>query len=342
MYMNNALSDRNLPAIPADRQEILRVLSREIYGVLPPPVPAAAEIDSENSGAYAGKATERRIRVSFSAPQGTFSFPATVLIPNAVHRPRLFIHIAFRPAVPDRYVPAEEIIDSGCAVAVFCYTDVASDDGDFSNGLAASYPQTSAESSGKISLWAYAAQRLADALAAWNCFDMDRLAVIGHSRLGKTALWCAATDERFALAVSNNAGCSGDALTRGKQGERVEDITRNFPFWFCQNYRRYAGAEERMPFDQHWLLAAIAPRLVFVNAAEQDLWADPESEFLCCAAAGQFYERMKLDGFAADDRPPVPGDFFGAGRIGFAMRSGSHFLSRADWNAAIRFWKAKG
>ena len=341
MYIDHALSARKLPEIPEDREEILRVPSREIYGSLPSAQPAAAEIDSEDANAYAGKATERHIRVSFSVPEGKFSFPATVLIPNAVHRPRLFVHIAFRPNVPDRYLPAEEIIDNGCAVAVFCYTDVTSDDGDFSNGLAAAYPRTGAESSGKIGLWAYAAQRLADALGAWQCFDMERLAVIGHSRLGKTALWCAATDERFSLAVSNNAGCSGDALTRGKQGEHVADITGRFPFWFCENYRRYAGKEERMPFDQHWLLAAIAPRFVLVNAAEQDLWADPESEFLCCAAAGRQYERMNLDGFIADDRPPAPGDFNGAGRIGFAMRSGGHFLSRTDWNAAIRFWKEK-
>lgn len=341
MYIKNALSGRSLPEIPNDRSEILRVLSREIYGFLPQPVPATAEIVSEDTGAYAGKVTLRQIRVSFVTPEGSFSFPATVLIPNAVRRPRLFVHLAFRPAVPDPYLPAEEILDSGCAVAAICYTDITSDDGDFTNGLAAAYPQTSAESSGKIGLWAYAAQRLTDALGAWDCFDADKLAVIGHSRLGKTALWCAATDERFALAVSNNAGCSGDAITRGKQGELVADITRRFPFWFCENYRRYAGAEEQMPFDQHWLLAAIAPRLVFVNAAERDLWADPESEFLCCAAASGLYERMKLDGFIADDRPPAPGDFFGAGQIGFAMRSGSHFLSRADWNAAIRFWKSK-
>ena len=341
MYIEQNLKARSLPAIPASREEILAVLSREIYGQLPAPAEASAEIISENGSAYAGKAIERRIRVAFECTNGRFAFPAIVLMPTTVRRPRLLIHLMFEPAVPNKYFPAEEILDSGCAVAAFCYEDVTADNADFSSGLAAFFPRTDGASSGKIGLWAYAAQRLADAVLAWKCFDDDHVAVIGHSRLGKTALWCAANDTRFSLVVSNNAGCSGDALARGKQGERVEAITRVFPFWFCPNYAQYANAEETMPFDQHWLLAAIAPRLIFVNTAEQDAWADPESTFLSCAAASEAYTRIGLLGLVAPNRKPCPGDFDGDGSIGFAMRSGCHFLSRADWQAAIRFWQKK-
>ncbi|MCI5810723.1 MAG: hypothetical protein MR018_04100 [Clostridiales bacterium] len=341
MYIEQNLKARDLPPIPDERAKILAVLSREIYGQMPAPVEASAEIISENGSAYAGKAVERQIRVAFDLAKGRFSFPAVVLIPHAVQRPRLMIHLMFEPSVPNKYFPAEEILDSGCAVAAFCYEDVTADNNDFSSGLASYFPRNATDSTGKIGLWAYAAQRLADAVLAWSCFDDDHVAVIGHSRLGKTALWCAANDTRFSLAVSNNAGCSGDALARGKQGERVDAITRVFPFWFCPNYAQYVNVEETMPFDQHWLLAAIAPRLIFVNTAEQDAWADPESAFLSCAAASEAYVRTGRPGLIAPDRKPCPGDFDGDGSIGFAMRAGCHFLSRADWQAAIRFWQGK-
>ena len=340
MYIENNLKARCLPSVPAAREEILDVLSREIYGKLPDPVRATAEIVSENTTAYAGKATERQIRVVLDLANGHFVFPAVVLLPNAVEHPKLLIHLMFEQTVPNKYFPAEEVIDSGCAVAAFCYEDVTADNADFSDGLAFYFQRNSSDSTGKIGLWAYAAQRLADAVLAWDSFD-HHVGVIGHSRLGKTALWCAANDTRFSLVVSNDAGSSGDALARGKQGERVDAITRVFPFWFCQNYARYANAEETMPFDQHWLLAAIAPRLIFVNTAEQDAWADPESEFLSCAAASEAYTRMGLPGFIAPNRKPCPGDFDGDGSIGFAMRAGFHFLSRSDWQAALRFWQKK-
>ena len=126
--------------------------------------------------------------------------------------------------------------------------------------------------------------------------DKSCAIVCGHSRLGKTALLCGATDERFAFAHSNDSGCSGAAITRGKVGERVVDITNVFPYWFCETYKQYANRESEMPFDQHWLLCANLPHKVYVASAAGDLWACPKNEYLSCVAASDYYINELLHG----------------------------------------------
>lgn len=169
--------------------------------------------------------------------------------------------------------------------------------------------------------------------------DHDRIGVVGHSRLGKTALLAGALDERFFCAFSNDSGCSGAALARGTKGETVGKIYQNFPYWFCEKYGTYAEQEDTMPFDQHFLLAAIAPRRVYVASASQDCWADPENEYLSCIAAGEYYRNMGLKGFIRPDRDPVPGDCFGEGEIGYHLRAGTHYLSREDWGHFMEYMR---
>ena len=89
----------------------------------------------------------------------------------------------------------------------------------------------------------------------------QRTAVIGHSRLGKTALGAGMRDQRFACVISNASGCSGAALARENTGETVAAICDRFPYWFCDHYRQYANAEEAMPFEQDWLVSGIALQL---------------------------------------------------------------------------------
>ena len=342
MTCKELLDLRNLPAIPSDHDEILSVLKRELFGEVPPPVHATATIDAENPYAYAGKATERNITVSFETPNGEFSFPVNVYIPNAVEKPKVFLHICFLTSM-HRYNPIEEIIDNGYALAVACYLDIASDDDKFDNGLALKYPRVSDTDWGKIGMWAYGMQRLLDVLVDWDIFS--DYAIVGHSRLGKTALWCGATDPRFSLAVSNDSGCSGASLARGgndETRETVAKIVRQFPYWFCKNYWQYADHEDLMPFDQHWLIAANAPHRVLVNSAEEDLWADPDGEYLSCVAASAAFEAMGKPGLIADsDELPPETCYFGEGSIGYSRRPGRHFFSRYDWNTAMRFWREK-
>ena len=219
-----------------------------------------------------------------------------------------------------------------------------SDDGDFTNGLAGVlYPEgkRGPTDPGKIALWAWAAQRVMDYAEAEPRLDKSRAMVCGHSRLGKTALFCSATDERFFLAHSNNSGCSGAAITREKVGERVEHIIRNFPYWFCENYKQYIGKESDIIFDQHYLIASIAPRYTYVASALEDQWADPVSEMLACVAASPAYEVQGRLGFVCENRLPEAGDEYHEGSIGYHLRSGLHYFSREDWLRLMMFVRKK-
>lgn len=330
------------------RMEIRQLLQREIYGFLPeaPEQISFTELPTEwvDTVFCAGKAPLKRIRIDLTLRGKTFSFPICAVIPKNKTNLPFFISINFRDNVPDKAMPAEEIVDNGFAVFSFCYKDVTSDDGDFENGLAALLyegRERTGSDCGKIALWSWAASRVMDYCRTLSCLDFEKAAVVGHSRLGKTALLTGMMDERFRFVFSNDSGCAGAAISRGKVGETVGKIFETFPYWFAPNYGKYSGAEEAMPFDQHFLLAACAPRYVYVASAEEDTWADPVSEYLSCCAASQVYEKLGLKGFSHPDRLPVVGDVFGAGTIGYHLRSGCHYFSREDWNHFFRFMDSK-
>ena len=336
MIMNNGRKVETIDDWRIRRREILEVLSREEYGFTPAaPETVNAVIDpmddwETNTHAFANKAIQQVIHLSFDTPNGVFSFPFTLAVPKAVSKAPVFIYIGFRPDFPDRYLPVEELLDHGFAVASFCYQDVSADSADF-NKLATMYPRDEKTGWGKIGMWAFAASRVLDYLETREDIDAARACVSGHSRLGKTALWCAAQDERFSMVVSNNSGCSGSALTRGKIGENIEKITNVFPYWFCGNYQNWRGKENEMPFDQHMLIALVAPRKVYVNSSEDDDWADPESEFLGCVAASEAWSVHRTAGIVTPDALPQADVPLMDGGICYHMRTGAHFHSRTDW-----------
>jgi len=326
------------------RKEILDLLCEEEYGIRPPvPTEVSANINEVDENAYAGKVLEQRLTLSMDVENKIFSFPLNVFIPKFVKKPMIIVYIAFRPDIPDRYLPIEEITDEGFAVATFCYNDIALDREDnFTGGLAGILKKgdvRAGNDTGKIMMWAWAASRVVDYLETRSDIDLKNIAVMGHSRLGKAALVAAAYDERFAFSFPNNSGCSGDAITREKEGERVEQITDRFPYWFCPNYKKYAGREAEMPFDQHFLVAAIAPRHVCAGTAVEDSWADPNSQYLAYVAADEVYKLFGVKGFVHPDRLPEVGDIFHEGMLGFHMRSGTHFHSRYDWLRYMEFMK---
>lgn len=307
------------------RKELLEILAREEYGFLPEsPAEVRGEILETEKKCCAGHALLHSVSLTFDTPSGPFSFPVRYFQPKGENVP-LFILLNFRPDVYDMYYPAEEIIDHGYAVAMVYYEDIASDDEDFTNGLAACYPRRNDGTDwGKIGMWAFAASRCVDYFIGRPEIDSARISVIGHSRLGKTALWCGANDERVLLACSNDSGCSGASLERGKppEAEHFADIWRRFPYWFCENFEHHTQDPDAAPFDQHFLLAACAPRYVTINSASLDDWACPTSEEAACRLASRAWEELGLKGFD--------------GHVRYHLRAGIHFLSRNDWLNVMR------
>ena len=333
----------------ARRDEMKTLLETYSYGVTPPaPDSVWAEIVSEDDHAYAGKVLQQRINISFDTPGGVFTFPIVLFVPKKYPNAPVFLHLAFRRELPDRYVPVEEITDSGFALAVLCYEDVVNDGhfGDFSDGLALCFGTDCSRGKtvwGKIGMWAYGASRALDYLLTRTDIDAKRTAVIGHSRLGKTALWTAAQDERFWCAISNDSGYGGAATSKHGHGERVRDFLRAGSWdWYCENFKDYVDEkEDEKPYDQSFMLAMIAPRYLCVGSAVEDRGADPESEFLTTLWASQAWEILGVPGLLTPDKLPEAGDAFQKGSISYHMRPGGHFLSREDWLHYIDFLKNK-
>jgi len=357
MILNDKLASLNLPDImkfsdgtpvTADRWEkrrlqLLEMLRNEEYGHAPEgPFEVTSSVVEEKKGEYAGKCDYKRIKLDIKCDEGEYSFEFVQYIPKSEKKLPAIVFINFRPGCPDRYYPIEEIVDRGVATFMIDYSNVTRDrNDDFSTGVAAVFDRAKYDW-GKIYMWAWACSRVCDYVETLgDIIDLENLAVMGHSRLGKTALWCAANDTRFKYAFVNCSGCSGDAITRQKTGEHVKEICRAVGYWFNEEYKKYIDNEENMPFDQHWLVAAVAPRYIVSGTAVEDDWADPYSQFLSGYAASEAWKLCGKTGVVCPDRLPKEGEVWLEGDVGFYMRSGAHFLSRYDWNRYIDFMQAK-
>jgi len=324
------------------KEEILDILLKEEYGYLPPkPDEMCVSVECTDYSFCAGRADLVTLKFTCKGPWGVFSFPAYYVCPKKADKPvPAFIHINFRNNIPDRYQPTEELIDEGFATLTFCHTDITTDNWDFTTGFAGLlYPngERTPKQCGKLGLWAWTAMRLMDYAQTRAELDKTRISVVGHSRLGKTALLAGALDERFYCAISNDSGCSGAALSRGKTGETVAGINKNWGFWFNTEYKKYSDNEDALPFDQHFLIAANYPHKVYVCSAEEDETAHPRNEYLSCVAASEFFESHGMKGFVHPERIPEVGEAFHGGNIGYHIRSGCHYQSREDWHRYIEF-----
>lgn len=342
MTILSEVEKRNLPKFGGSRDELKSLILEHEFGFLPP---APYELNykelEKEENYFCGQAVYRKIRLYGSCSAGDFSFPIYFIQPKGMQQFPVIVNINFRPDIPDLYLPSEELCDSGFGVLSVYYNDVTTDDGDFTTGIGTLTDRTKEAAGGKISLWAWSLMRCMDFLETQQNVDLDNISVSGHSRLGKTAILTGALDKRFKYVFANNSGCSGGAIHRGKTGERIEDITRVFPHWFCPGFSKYANREFELPFDHHLLLGLIAPRYLYIACAADDDWADFISEFLCCVAATPIFEECKVKGLVAPDFIPSPGDVFHGGNIGYHLRDGVHFLGRRDWSLFTDFVKAK-
>jgi hypothetical protein len=348
------------------RPELRRLFQRYMYGPLPPAPPGEHfSVDREDRHALGGKATLREVTIHLGADNPP-AIPVLLVIPNRPTAPvPAFVGIAFcrnHMVLADPHIRlapggkdsergsqshvwnVEMAIDRGYAVATFFHGDVDPDDKDRADGVQARLPDlgwasTGARDRGTIAAWAWGAQRVVDYLLTEPRIDRQRLAVVGHSRNGKAALVAAAFDDRIALAIPHQAGCGGSAPSRTTVGETLRDINTAFPHWFNAAFKQFNDHPERLPFDQHCLVALMAPRPVLLSNAVEDTWANPEGQLAMLRAAAPVYRL-----YGADDLPAGAHAEEGkllTGRLGYFLRAGKHSMTREDWTAFLDYADAQ-
>lgn len=333
------------------RPEILELFREHVYGRAPVGRPEGMTFDvfDFEANAMDGAATRKQVRINFTGKEDGLSMELVLFIPNDAPKPvPTFLLICNRDREnidPTRQIkmpfwPAEQIVARGYGIAAFYNGDVDPDKYDeFKDGVHGLFdkPGSRADDAwGTLAAWAWGASRAMDYFEADDAIDHGHVAVVGHSRGGKTALWAGAEDQRFAMVVSNDSGCGGAALSRRCYGETVAQINRSFPHWFCETFKKYNDNEGELPVDQHMLMALAAPRLLCVASANEDLWADPRGEFLSAVGAGPVYGLFGLEGLGTTEMPPLDQPVQ-QGNISYHIRTGGHGLTEYDWEQYMNF-----
>ena len=336
------------------RAEILELFREHVYGrSFGLPQEFRCKVIEENPKAMDGAATLKRVAVMSAHNGRELVFELTMFLPNARReRVGLFLLLNNRPQnntdatrkEKSGFWPAEQVIARGYGIAALQVEALALDDRFrfrdaaiwlFEGSLAPPVPRPT-NAWAALAAWAWGASRALDYLVTDPRIDPARVAVVGHSRGGKAALWAGAEDQRFGMVISNDSGEGGAALTRRHFGETLARITTSFPYWFNENYPKFADRIDTLPVDQHMLLALAAPRPLYVASADQDLWADPRGEFLSLAHTSPVYALWGDGRIGEDDMPPLERPLI-VGRRGYHVRTGIHNLTPYDWDRFADF-----
>lgn len=352
------------------RPELKALFQHYMYGWFPPPVKVTGQVTYTDPNFFEGKATLKLATLTLGkapAPQ----VHLLLVLPNKGPAPApIFLGMNFsgnHSLVADPHVPVptawmlpelphvveghateagrgtaaetwalEQSIDRGYGVATFFCGEVEEDRTNAVGGVREMIQvPRAADALGTIAAWAWGMQRVMDYLTTEPEIDRQRIALVGHSRLGKAAILAGAFDDRAALIIPLQAGCGGTAPSRGQIGESVQRINTNFPEWFCGVFKQFNEQPERLPFDQDCLLALCAPRPVLLGAAVEDTWANPTGAFAMLRAADGAYRLMGADGLAGSTMPGI--NQLIDSRLGFFIRPGKHSMTRGDWKFFLDF-----
>jgi hypothetical protein len=362
------------------RPELLALFQYYMYGFFPPaPKSVAAHLDREDRQYFSGRATKKELTLRFG-PAATPAIHLLLVIPNnrsgpapvfaglnfcgnhallddpAIALPEVWMRESCPGCEGNRATDAgrgsqkdvwaiEQSIERGYAVASCYCGDIDPDRNDFTDGVHPHFPGRDGKERGPhdwgtIAAWAWGLMRCVDYLVTDKDLDSRRIAVVGHSRLGKTALLAGAFDERIALVIPHQAGCGGSAPSRKtgiarQKAESVKRINTSFPHWFCDGFKQFNDAVDRLPFDQHCLVALCAPRPVLLTNALEDQWADPDGQFRVLQGADPVYRLVAADGLGAQ-AAPAPGTLLNS-TLGYYIREGKHSMRRDDWLVFFEF-----
>ena len=341
------------------RPELLGIFARQEYGMMPDSIPAVSLELVESGPAFGGKAIRKQLDLVFRANGQERKVRLLEYIPSSCDGPcPCFVGLNFKgntattsdPCVlagehdfgeradNARRWPYEQIIESGYAVVTAHYYDFypdredAPDEDKFAGSMLPLFGYDSlsglpSDGPGAISVWAWGYSRILDYLICEEpLIDGAKVVSVGHSRLGKASLWAGAQDSRFAIVIANGSGCCGAALSKRCFGENLNRVMR-FGTWFCKDFYRYSDREAELPFDQHELLALMAPRPLYVASAEDDVWSDPKGEYLSALEAGKVYNLYGKPGL----KP------YASGTVGYHMRKGGHDILAEDWTHFMVF-----
>lgn len=359
------------------RPELKRMFQHYMYGFLPPtPNQVTLQSQAEYPDALDGKADLKLVTIS-TGDDGAPQIDLAIFVPKGLYKPApafLAMNFCGNHAISaDTRIPlargwlydtcggvpdgkatelgrgsqasdwkVEHIIARGYALATFCSSDIDADRKDVSSGIYAWLARPNAappHDRGSIAAWAWGFHRCIDYLVTDAQIDAQKIAVVGHSRNGKTALLAAAFDERIALAIPHQAGCGGTAPSRSSVGESVQRINDAFPHWFNAEFKKFNSEPTRLPFDQHCLIALVAPRPVLLSNAVEDTWANPDGQFEMLRAAAPVYALLGVQ-LADLSKKPEQGRLL-EGPLGYYIRAGKHSMTADDWRVFMDFADAQ-
>ncbi len=327
----------------SQRAGVYAMFEKNVYGRMPrAEIPVVRRIVSVDSMALDGLAIKKTITLEFLPGDTAARLHMVLYLPKKAGRAAVWVGYSFTANDVTEHStqwPLKEIVKRGYAAAVAWYWDIEPDRPDgWQTGIRtklAALLHIEPYEWGAIGAWAWGLERMADYLQTEPGVDGARMAVIGHSRLGKAALWAGASDPVFAMVVSNESGEGGAALSKRDYGETIAFINNYFPWWFAPAYKQWGFHPAEMPFDQYMLLGLIAPRPLYVASAMGDQWSDPKGEFLSAKLAGPVYRLYGERGVGVDSMPglekPV-GDF-----VRYHIRNGKHDLMLYDWLQYLDF-----